>query len=625
MFFKTLFNLPRAKKQTIILIVDLFLLLMSILISLSISHGYKYLFSSNLNWIIFLLPISSIPIFLKFGLYHSIIRHIGNGTFWPITLSVTLYSLLLGLVNYFFAIEGLTYVTLLFNLIISILIITASRFFFRYIIRIKTSTNNKCKVLIYGAGNAGVQLNSALNQSFEYKPVGFIDDSKELQGSQINGLKVYSINDLNDLIKKNKVEEVLIAMPSVSRAKRRAVIDILENYPILVRALPGVAEIAQGKVTISDIREISIQDLIGRDLPKKNNNLLASNVLNKVVLITGAGGSIGTELCRQVILLKPKMLILYEINELALYTIEKELSKNSNNQINILPVLGCIKNKNRLSRVLSCFDVNTIYHAAAYKHVPIVEFNSSEGVENNIFGTLNCALMAIKMNVETFVLISSDKAVRPTNTMGATKRISELILQALSSNQNETKFSIVRFGNVIGSSGSVIPLFKEQIQSGGPVTVTDKNIIRYFMTIPEAVELVIEAGAMSQGGDLFLLDMGKPVRIQELAEKMIRLSGLEVKNKSNPKGDIEIIYTGLRAGEKLYEELLIGDDSIGTDNPRIMRAKEEMLGWNELESLLSSLSDAASSSNFKRLREILIQIVPNFKPDSNINDILYKN
>ncbi len=384
-------------------------------------------------------------------------------------------------------------------------------------------------------------------------------------------------------------------------------------------------ELAEGKVSVGDLREVSIKDLLGRDTAKANKDLLGKNITNKVVVVTGAGGSIGSELCRQIVFLKPKALILYEMNELALYTIEKELSNIGIHSMDIYPVLGSVNNKVRIANVFKRFGVDTVYHAAAYKHVPMVEFNTTEGVDNNIFGTLSCAQAAIDAGVETFVLISTDKAVRPTNTMGATKRSAELVLQALSARQNSIKFTMVRFGNVLGSSGSVIPLFKQQINAGGPVTVTDVNIIRYFMTIPEAVELVIQAGAMGTGGDVFVLDMGKPVCIDDLAKKMIRLSGLEVKDESYPDGDIEIKYTGLRPGEKLYEELLIGDNVSSTVNPLIMRAQEDILAWGELEPMLNDLDTAVTNCDQKKLRELLIKIVPDFKPQCNISDILYKN
>jgi len=393
-----------------------------------------------------------------------------------------------------------------------------------------------------------------------------------------------------------------------------------------VRSLPGLTELAQGKVKIDDLLQVSIKDLLGRKSVEPNESLLGKNITNKTVCVTGAGGSIGSELCRQIALLKPKALILFDINELALYSIDKELNNvNTHHSFKIYPILGSVNNKKRLKNLFKRFDVDTIYHAAAYKHVPMVEFNNNEGVENNIFGTFHCALAAIDSGVKNFVLISTDKAVRPTNTMGATKRAAELILQAFAVKQNRTIFSMVRFGNVLGSSGSVIPLFKKQIIEGGPVTVTDKKIIRYFMTVTEAVELTIQAGAMGTGGDVFVLDMGKPVKIQELAEKMIHLSGLQVKDEFHPEGDIEIKYTGLRAGEKLYEELLIGDNVSETDNPLIMRAKEDKLNWDNLKLLLENLRVVNDSDDHEKLRNLLIEIVPGFKPQSEISDILYTN
>ena len=526
---------------------------------------------------------------------------------------------------------GIPRTVILINWVLSLLAIGGLRVVARWLLtregNLKSSTQSgaNCKnVLVYGAGDAGIQLVSALAHSSEYNPVGFVDDLKELQGAQIAGLDVYSIDAIAGVISKLRVDEVLIAMPSASRTRRLDIINALESYPVLVRMLPGVAELAEGKVSIGDLREVNIKDLLGRDVVKPNEQLLGKNITNKIVVVTGAGGSIGSELCRQIVFLEPKALIMYEMSELALYTIEKEISNIGIHSLDIYPVLGSVNNKARLSNVFKRFDVDTIYHAAAYKHVPMVEFNNTEGVDNNIFGTLNCAQAAVDTGVETFVLISTDKAVRPTNTMGATKRSAELVLQALSAKQSDTKFTMVRFGNVLGSSGSVIPLFKQQIKDGGPVTVTDVNMVRYFMTIPEAVELVIQAGAMGLGGDVFVLDMGKPVRIYDLAKKMIRLSGLEVKDEAHLDGDIEIKYTGLRPGEKLYEELLIGDNVSDTDNPLIMRAQEKMLAWDELEPILNDLQIAITDCDQKKLRELLIQIVPGFKPQCEITDVLYK-
>ena len=614
------------------LLVDSVLIVSILLASFSIRLGYWYFPDNDLILVVFGAPIIAIPVFAGFGLYRAVIRYIGLKTLWTVVHSVSLYALLWGIAGLMMSVEGIPRSVILINWMLSLLAIGGVRVFARFLLsnNVKFKSNNinytsQSKVLVYGAGEAGVQLISALEHSGEFLPVGFIDDSKELQGRHISGLNIYSIDSIDKVINKFKVDEVLIAMPSVSRTIQLSIINKLEAYPVLVRILPGVSELAQGKINVSDLREISIKDLLGRASIDANKELLCKNISNKTVVVTGAGGSIGSELCRQIVLLKPKALILYEINELVLYTIEKELSNIGMSLMNIYPILGNVNNKNRLRSVFKRFDVDTIYHAAAYKHVPMVEFNNTEGVDNNIFGTLNCAQAAIDAGVETFVLISTDKAVRPTNTMGATKRGAELILQALSAKQSGTRFSVVRFGNVLGSSGSVIPLFKQQIKAGGPVTVTDKDIIRYFMTLDEAVELVIQAGAMGEGGEVFVLDMGKPVRIQDLAEKMIRLSGLEVKDESCPDGDIEIKYIGLRSGEKLYEELLIGDNVSKTDNPLIMCAQEDMLLWDELKPVLDELSDALDSSDHERLRKLLIRIVPGFKPQSEISDILYND
>lgn len=628
-------ELSRINKQFIMLFVDSVLLIAILLASFSIRLGYWYFPDSDLIWVIFGVPIITIPVFVRFGLYRAVIRYIGFKALWAVAQAVSLYALIWGIIGFMVAVDGIPRSVILINWVLALLAIGGLRVAARLVLSNnvefsmfnfklnRKSQSDKKRVLVYGAGDAGIQLVSALEHSSEYHPVGFVDDDQSLQGHQIRGLDIYSINSIDSVINKLKVDEVLIAMPSTSRTKRLAIIDKLEPYPVLVRLLPGIAELAQGKVSIGDLCEVSIKDLLGRDTVEANAELLGKNIINKAVLVTGAGGSIGAELCRQILFLKPKALILYEMNELALYTIEKELSNIGMHAMGIYPILGSVNNKTRLTNVFERFSVDTIYHAAAYKHVPMVEFNNSEGVDNNLFGTLSCAQVAIDTGVETFVLISTDKAVRPTNTMGATKRSAELVLQALSDKQSGTKFSMVRFGNVLGSSGSVIPLFKQQIKDGGPVTVTDINMIRYFMTIPEAVELVIQAGAMGTGGDVFLLDMGKPVRIDDLAKKMIRLTGLEVKDTSHPDGDIEIKYIGLRLGEKLYEELLIGNNVSETDNPLIMRAQEELLTWDELEPILDGLRKAIDDCDQAKLRELLIELVPGFKPQCEISDILH--
>ena len=638
----TIINLSRRNKKLVMLCVDSVLLVSVILLSFSIRLGHFYLPESGLiYWVVFGAPIVAIPIFVRFGLYSTVIRYIDFKALWSVVQAVSLFVLVLGLlvymtaVGYMTSVEGILRSLIVINWLLAIVVIGGSRMTARWLFS-EDHENKKVGVIIYGAGAAGRQLSIALMQSSEYRPVAFVDDNAELLGQSIHGINVVSRDHLERLIEINNVTEVLLAIPSLTRTERNEIIHFLEPYQVLVRSLPGVSEFAQGKVQVADLREISIKDLLGRDSVVSNKELLALNITNKVVMVTGAGGSIGGELCRQILFLKPQALILFERSEFALYSIDQELSRTAMPSTKILPMLGSINDKNRLSKIMKRFEVHTIYHAAAYKHVPMVEYNNAEGVSNNIFGTLNCAQVAIDNGVETFVLISTDKAVRPTNTMGATKRFAEMILQALTfrieqnsqrgaeEGQYGTCFSIVRFGNVLDSSGSVIPLFKEQIKGGGPVTVTDSEVQRYFMSIPEAVELVIQAGAMAKGGDVFVLDMGEPIRILDLAKKMIRLSGLQIKNKLNLDGDIEIKFTGLRPGEKLYEELLIGGNISKTDNPMIMRAQEEMLIWDDLKLIIDELEGAIVRGDQVKLRQLLVKAVPGFKPQSDITDILYE-
>ena len=630
------------------IVLDVILLIFVLWLSYSIRLDYWYFPKDDTIRLILAAPVIGIPIFLKLGLYNFVIRHIDLKELWIVVQAVSLYALLWGIAGSFiqsdfarergFVVEIFPRTVIIINWILAILTIGAIRVCIRFILsknlkfsifnyefkkKINTEDSGKSRVLIYGAGDAGLQLSLALNNSSKLHPIGFIDDNKDVQGTRISGLKVYASIDIEDLINDLMVDEVLIAIPSASRADRFTIIDRLERYPVVVRTLPGLTEIAQGKVKIDDLLQVSIKDLLGRKSVEPNGLLLGKNITDKTIVVTGAGGSIGSELCRQIAYLKPKSLILFEINELALYSIDKELNNYNTSSFNIYPILGSVNNKKRLKNLFEHFKVDTVYHAAAYKHVPMVEFNNTEGVDNNVFGTLNCAMSAIDSGVKNFVLISTDKAVRPTNTMGATKRVAELILQALSVKQNTTIFCMVRFGNVLGSSGSVIPLFKKQIIEGGPLTVTDKNIIRYFMTVTEAVELTIQAGAMGTGGDVFVLDMGKPVKIKELAEKMIQLSGLHVKDELHTDGDIEIIYTGLRAGEKLYEELLIGDNVSNTENPLIMRAKEDMINWEELKIYLDELFNSSNNYDHLKTRKTLKKIVSGFNPQGEIQDILH--
>ena len=602
--------------------VDTCTILSVLWLSFSLRLGQWYFPDNNfIVWMLFSSPIIGTVIFNYYGLYRSVTRYVSFDALWGIFQAATLYSLVWGII--FLGGHGTPRSVVFINWILIICMIVASRFGAKWLLtERKKNTKKRKRALIYGAGSAGVQLAGALSHSGEYKIFGFVDEAKGLQGVKILGINVFSNVDVGNVINKFKINEILLAIPSSSRTKRFEILAQLETFPVHVRMLPNVTDLAGGRVTADDLQEVSIEDLLGRDAVSPNEQLLRKAVTGKVVLVTGAGGSIGSEICRQVINLKPNRLVLYEMSELALYSVEKELSNYSSLQIDIYPVLGSVNNEVRLNNIFKHFKVNTVYHAAAYKHVPMVEFNNTEGVNNNVFGTLSCAQAAIDSGVEIFVLISTDKAVRPTNTMGATKRCAELVLQALSKKQRGTKFTMVRFGNVLNSSGSVIPMFKSQIKDGGPVTVTDKSITRYFMMISEAVELVIQAGAMGEGGDVFVLNMGKPVEINLLAKKMIQLSGLEVKDESNPDGDIEIKYTGLRPGEKLFEELLIGENTIDTSNPLIMRAKEVMLPWGDLKPILENLKVEVESGNNEKIRKILIQLVPTFKPQSKIVDIL---
>jgi FlaA1/EpsC-like NDP-sugar epimerase len=625
-----LINLSRRNKRTLMVLFDACTVIASIFLAFSLRLGHFYYPTGNNQLLLIMIasPILALPIFYTFGFYREVIRYVGFKALWQINQATTLYAVLWALISFMAVIDGIPRTVILINWSIVLMSVGGSRFFARWVLSQENMTNSlsqKRNVLIYGAGSAGRGLCTALYQSSEYNPVAFVDNSVELYRQSINGLEVFNEDDIEDLIQKHNIKEVLLALPSISRRRRNEIIAILNPLPINVRSLPSVSELAQGKVKIDDLRDVSIKDLLGREPVKPNEELLKLKITGKVVLVTGAGGSIGSELCRQIILQKPKQLILYEINEFSLYNVEQEFDKIEMPHVEILPVLGSVRDRKRFQNVVKHFSVQTIYHAAAYKHVPLVEYNNSEGVLNNTFGTLIAAEVALAEKVETFVLISTDKAVRPTNTMGASKRIAELVLQALSKQESSTCFTMVRFGNVLDSSGSVIPLFKQQIKNGGPVTVTNANMVRYFMTIPEAVELVIQAGAMGKGGDVFVLDMGEPVRIYDLATKMIQLSGLQVLDKDNLDGDIEIKCTGLRPGEKLYEELLVGDNMSQTDSLLIMRAEESMLDWEDLKPILDQLNEAINNSDQEKVRELLIEAVPEFKPQCDIADLLFKN
>jgi FlaA1/EpsC-like NDP-sugar epimerase len=626
----------RFEKQLIMVVFDSFLILSTLLLSFSIRLGYWFWPKGELHLIILISPFIAIPIFYSFKLYHSVIRYIGVKALFSIFQAVSLYALAWGILGYMLAnesnvLQGIPRSVIIINWMLIFIVLGASRLMARHIFSDDSIINMKKKtnVLIYGAGSSGRELSHSLQLSKEYNHIGFIDDNSLEHGNFINNIKIYPFEKVQLLIQNKNVNEILLALPSISRKRRKQIIDKLGHFSIKVRSLPSLSALAEGKVKVDDLLEVDVADLLGRKSVATDKNLLKVNIFKKNVLVTGAGGSIGSELCRQIISLKPNKLILYEISESSLYLIEQELIKINLKSIEIFPVLGSISDKKRFELMCHKYNIQKIFHAAAYKHVPLVEFNPSQGILNNAIGTMIAAKVAINCNIETFVLISTDKAVRPTSVMGATKRIAELILQALSKTTNNTCFTMVRFGNVLESSGSVIPLFKQQIMDGGPVTVTHPNIIRYFMTIPESVELVLQAGAMAKGGEIFLLDMGEPVKINNLALKMISLSGLQVRNQNNPDGDIEIKYTGLRPGEKLYEELLVDGNSSKTPNNMIMMANEKMIGWSMLEPILVELDIAASKNKTQEMYKLIKEIVPEFtgnrlpqtESDKSINSI----
>lgn len=618
-------GIPRLYKRVISILAD------TVLLSLAFWGGFwvrlddAMPIQSLLHWqtLALLVPVT-IVVFMKLGLYRAVLRYVGFKVLWTVVLGVFISTMSLVMLTFFLAVPLPRTVPVIY-FAFAIILVGGTRLFFRMLVNRGKKT--RIPILIYGAGSSGRQLQQALNQGQEFFTAAFVDDAKNLVKTTIQGINVYSPDIIADLIERFDIKKILLAIPSASRSVRQEVIRRLEPFPCEVLSIPGMADLVDGKALIDELKEVSIEDLLGRDPVDPIPELMNANITNKRVMVTGAGGSIGSELCRQIVLCKPSQLVLFEISEYALYAIDKELNElclREAIELEIVPLLGSVQRQNRLSTIMSNLRIQTVYHAAAYKHVPLVEYNVVEGVRNNIFGTLYCAQAAIKAGVETFVLISTDKAVRPTNTMGATKRMAELVLQALSSVQTQTRFCMVRFGNVLGSSGSVVPLFRKQIRDGSPLTVTHPDIIRYFMTIPEASQLVIQAGAMGCGGDVFVLDMGQPVKIIELAHRMIRLSGLTLKNEQNPNGDIEVKITGLRPGEKLFEELLIGDNVLGTHHPRIMKANEQQLPWAELRALLLRIDAACHQFDHEQLRHLLLEAPTAFTPTDGICDLVWK-
>ncbi|WP_278462559.1 polysaccharide biosynthesis protein [Stutzerimonas kunmingensis] len=649
-----LLGLPRRYKRLLQVLADVILVWISLWLAFVVRLGSLDPIEplGGHAWLFALAPVLAIPLFIRIGMYRAVMRYLGNDALITIAKAVTFSSLLLALAIYWYRdAPALVPRSLVFNYWwISLMLLGGLRLLLRqYVLGDWYAgmlavpfgrDDGLTRVAIYGAGAAGNQLAAALRMGRAMRPAAFIDDDGDLANRVIAGLKVYKPRHIDQMICDTGASEVLLAIPSASRARRREILADLERYPLHVRSVPGFMDLASGRVKVEDLQEVDIADLLGRDSVAPDERLLAHCIQGKVVLVTGAGGSIGSELSRQILRLSPTVLLLLDHSEYNLYAIHAELEQQVSEralQLELIPILGSVGNADRLLDVMRTWGVDSVYHAAAYKHVPMVEHNIAEGVMNNVIGTLNCAQAAIQAGVAHFVLISTDKAVRPTNVMGSTKRLAEMALQALSretapvlygqagvNHVNRTRFTMVRFGNVLGSSGSVIPLFREQIRRGGPVTVTHPKITRYFMTIPEAAQLVLQAGSMGQGGDVFVLDMGSPVQIVELAEKMIHLSGLSVRCESNPAGDIAIQFTGLRPGEKLYEELLIGDNVTPTQHPMIMSANEACLPWAEFCDVLDRLLQGLDRDDFEQVRLVMRATVDGYSPREEIVDWIHR-
>jgi FlaA1/EpsC-like NDP-sugar epimerase len=626
---KYIANMPRVAKNLVMVAADAVLLPLSMWTAIGLRLGDWSFPQLHPVWVYLLFPLVGVPFFSQMGLYRAVVRHIEERTLLIIVLAVT------------FVVWGFAGLLALFQLpivprgalvicwLIAVLYILTSRFVARAALRGFASSegHRKIPVAIYGAGNAGRQLAVALRAGPQYRPVAFIDDNAALDQLQIVGIRVHVSTRIRRLVDEYKIQGILLAIPSASRSRRIEIINQLESLKVEVRIVPGMSDLVGGETQISDVREVEIDELLGRDAVPPDQQLLDADLLGKRVLVTGAGGSIGSELCRQILQQEPQILVLYEQSEFALYSIEQEihqLLRAKPYRVSVVPVLGSVQDESRIHKILAHHAIQTVYHAAAYKHVPIVEFNMTEGVRNNTFGTFSAASAAIRAGVETFVLISTDKAVRPTNVMGATKRMAELVLQAFAQQTSvKTRISMVRFGNVLGSSGSVVPLFRKQIAAGGPLSVTHRDITRYFMTIPEAAQLVIQAGAMGGQGEVFVLDMGEPVKILDLARRMVHLSGFSVRDDSLPSGDIEIRFTGLRPGEKLYEELLIGENVSRTRHAKIMMASEDSLAPDEMMAQLRRLRLACDIDDHATILDVLRDCVSGFNPEGEVMDHLF--
>jgi FlaA1/EpsC-like NDP-sugar epimerase len=619
----------------LVLLLDASLCVLSVWLAYYLRLGHFMPLGLEMAWPVVASVAIALPLFITSGLYRAIFRYSGMPAMMAVGRAMLLYGVAFAAVFTVMGVSGVPRTVGIIQPILLLLLVGASRAAARvwlgglYHHHLRKAALPQA--LIYGAGIAGRQLASAMANSPEIRVVGFLDDDDRLHGHVLNGLPIHNPADLPELLLEAQVTDVLLAVPSVSRQRRNEILQFLGPHKVAVRTLPGLSDIATGKVGMSDVRELDIDDLLGREPVKPNGLLLNLNTHGKTVLVTGAGGSIGSELCRQIIKTGPRQLLLLEMSEFALYQIHQELS-GLDAEAEIVPLLGSVCDEVRMHEVMDTWKPHTVYHAAAYKHVPLVEHNPAEGVRNNVWGTKVCAEAAVRNGVRNFVLISTDKAVRPTNIMGATKRLAEMVLQALAE-QNpavtsqggrtpaaRTCFSMVRFGNVLGSSGSVVPLFREQIKNGGPITLTHADITRYFMTIPEAAQLVIQAGAMGTGGDVFVLDMGQPVKIIDLARRMVELSGLTVRDELNPQGDIELVVSGLRPGEKLYEELLIGDNPKPTQHPRIMKAHEQFVPWARLEEKLNALAIAIGVNDVPVIRGLLKQVVSGYAPSGDVVD-----
>ncbi len=620
--------LPRWAKRFVVLALDTALCILTVWLANYLRLGEFVALSGNALLAVVTAIGIALPIFIVSGLYRAIFRHSG----WPALLAVAravgIYGLLYASIFTAIGIQGVPRTVGIIQPILLLLFVGASRALARiwlgdqYQSILKQAS--RPKVLIYGAGSTGRQLVAAMANSHEMQVVGLLDDDDRLHGHVLNGQPIYNPSDLVNLVTTLSISDVLLAMPNLSRKRRNEILTQIRTAHVAVRTMPSMTDLAQGKVSISDLRELDIDDLLGREAVMPNHILLAMNVRSKVVMVTGAGGSIGSEICRQILVVGPSKLLLIEQSEFALYAIHQELEdKLAGRDIVLVPLLASVQDDERMREIMSTWHPDTVYHAAAYKHVPLVEHNPAEGIKNNVLGTLRTAQAAAENGVSDFVLISTDKAVRPTNIMGASKRLAEMVLQAIAATNPGTKFSMVRFGNVLGSSGSVVLKFRQQIRDGGPITLTHPDITRYFMTIPEASQLVIQAGAMAKGGDVFVLDMGQSVKIMDLARRMIELSGLTVKDEKNPDGDIEIDISGLRPGEKLYEELLIGDNPKPTSHQRIMKAHEEFIPWAELENKLNALQMALNVNDVSVIRLMMQQLISGYTPNDEIVDWVY--